>query len=423
MRILNLLLVSSTLFLVGVSLSLISPFYPTEALAKGVTVSHTGLVIGTMFITVVLSTPLFGKYIEKLGARRFLILGSFLIGSGNFVFGFLSFVQNTAAFFSLSIIIRFVIALGDSAVGPAAFTLAGKQVGEKHKGRALAGAEASFAVGTMFGPTIGGCLYDLGGFSLPFFVTGIVMMLLSVVSIFCFSDNKSDKKNNDNAKSISWMDLLKTSGVPVGVFSIVFAGIAKRWYAASLGPFLKNMYDLSSSEIGLVFMPFGLAYSLLAPLVGFLTDKGLPGLLTIIIGDSLIAVSLFLIGPVPQLVPLIGHHLWVTVTSIGLQGVGSAFAYIGTLVYMTRQVMVSSLPKSDQAHAMVSSLWLAFECLGCFIGSTLGSFSFDSLGFEMGTLIIASSMCGSVIMVALYFLWFKSNHNQQTEYEVLENEE
>ena len=79
--------------------------------------------------------------------------------------------------------IRIIIALGDASVGPASFTLAGKQVGEKHIGKAIAGAEASFAAGTMFGPTIGGWLYELGGFSLPFYLTGAVTMVLSLLSL------------------------------------------------------------------------------------------------------------------------------------------------------------------------------------------------------------------------------------------------
>ena len=34
-------------------------------------------------------------------------------------------------------------------------------------------AEAFFGVGTMFGPSLGGFLYDAGGFSLPFWVSGV----------------------------------------------------------------------------------------------------------------------------------------------------------------------------------------------------------------------------------------------------------
>ena len=115
MKILNLLIVACKYFLVGVSLSLLSPFYPTEALGKGVSVSLTGIVIGTAYVTVILATPLFGKYVQKLGARRFLILGSILIGSGNIFFGFLKYVHNSAAFLSLSILTRFVIARNLSA--------------------------------------------------------------------------------------------------------------------------------------------------------------------------------------------------------------------------------------------------------------------------------------------------------------------
>ena len=405
--------------MVGVSLSLISPFCPTEALSKGVSVSQTGVVIGSVYVTVILSTPFFGKYIQKLGARRFLILGSFLVGSGNFVFGFLNLVQDTAAFFSLSIVIRFVIAMGDSSVTPAGFTLAGRQVSEKNKGKALAGAEASFAAGSMFGPTIGGCLYDLGGFSLPFLVTGAAMMSLSLVSGICFTDHECDDAINNNAKDVSWMDIMKTTGVPVGVFSIFFTGISRRWYAASLGPFLRKTYSLSSSEIGLVFMPYGLAYSFLAPIVGFITDKGFDGLLTIIIGNSLIAVSLFFMGPIPPIAQIIGHHLWLTVCTIGLQGIGSPFAYIGSLVYLTRQVMLSELPRTEQATAMVSSLWVAAECFGCFIGSTLGSLAFDKIGFEMGTLILASGMCGAVLVVVLYIAITRVMVDQEPKYQIL----
>ena len=55
---------------------------------------------------------------------------------------------------------------------------------KEHRGKAMAGVETFFAVGTMFVPTLGGCLFDLRGFSLPFYVTGGLMMFLSVMSSF-----------------------------------------------------------------------------------------------------------------------------------------------------------------------------------------------------------------------------------------------
>jgi len=422
MKILNLLIVSCKYFLAGVSLSLISSFYPTEALNRGVSLSMTGLVIGTAYVLALLATPFCGKYVQKVGARRFLILGSFLIGPGNIFFGFLSDINDTATFLSLSILIRLLIALGYSGLAPAAITFAVKEVSGINQGKVLAGTGAAFAVGTMFGPVIGGYLHDLGGFSLPFFVIGIIMIILSLVSLFYFKES-TDNDNLNTEESTSWTRLLNTPGVLVGIFSIVLAGIAKRWYSGSLGPFLRDTYNLSSSQIGLVFLSFGLVYSICVPLVGILIHRGVDCLVTILIGNILIAVSFIFIGPIPSLVPLLGQHLGPTVATIGLQGAGSGFAYIGSFLYINRQVTISELPKSDQTNAMVSSLWLTSECLGCLIGSTLGSFSSDILDFETGTMILSCCMCGSVILVVISLLRFQLMKRNRTEdYEALDTD-
>lgn len=83
------------------------------------------------------------QYIQIVGARKSIIIGAVLIGVGNITFGFLTRVQNGNLFFGLSIFIRsdcyymfsrhwtsyrIVIALGESLLTPAAFTLAGRQV-------------------------------------------------------------------------------------------------------------------------------------------------------------------------------------------------------------------------------------------------------------------------------------------------------
>jgi MFS family permease len=41
------------------------------------------------------------------------------------------------------------------------------------QGKAISAAEAFFGMGTMFGPSLGGALYEYGGFSLPFWISGI----------------------------------------------------------------------------------------------------------------------------------------------------------------------------------------------------------------------------------------------------------
>ena len=402
-NILNLILISCSVLFVGISLSLITPFYPSEALSKGVSVTQSGLVMGSVFITTIILTPIFGKYIQILGAKKVLIIGSFIVGLGNFMFGFLVKVQDTNTFFALSILIRVIIAVGESAVAPSAYVLAGKQVSKKNQGKTLAAVEACFGVGTMFGPTVGGCLYDLGGFSLPFWVSGVIMMFVSCISVLFFKNVNSSNEDLVNHRKVSWVEILKAPGVLISSFALAFAGAAWCWYAASLEPFLNSTYGLSSSQTGLVFMAFGLTYTVFTPIFGFLTDEGLDGLIAILIGNWFIAIGFIFLGPIPPL-HFLGSNLWLTVLSIGLQGLGSAATYLGTLLYMMKSMVNSGFPESEQTTGMVSSLWVVSDCAGSALGSALGSVAYDMWGFKRATLVMAWSMIGTVVIVGVYFL-------------------
>ena len=184
-NLINMVLISLATFLAGLSLTILAPFYPTEALTKEVTVSQTGMVIGSVFITTILVTPVCGQHIQSLGARRFLILGALTVGLGNAGFGSLQAVSDHIPFLSLSVVIRVLTAVGESCVATASITLAGQQTLEEHRGKAISVVETGFGVGTMLGPTVGGVLYDYGGFFLPFTVTGVLSVLVSLAS-YCF---------------------------------------------------------------------------------------------------------------------------------------------------------------------------------------------------------------------------------------------
>ena len=400
-NIVNLFLISCNILFSAITMSLISPFYPSVALEKGVTVTQSGLVMATVFVTNIIVTPLCGKYIKVLGARSFFIVGFFIVGFGNFCFAFLIHLEDTNTFFGLSILLKFLTALGQAASTPAAYTLAAKQVLEKNRGKAMSALEACFGIGTIVGPTVGGGLYDIGGFSLPFWVSGSTIVFMALMTLLFFKDSKDFETNSDEDKTVKWLSILKLPGVIISFLSVLFAGIAWNWFSASLEPFMKETFSSSASEVGLVFLTLGLTYTVFTPVFGFLTDRGLDGLLTCILGNSLIAVSFILLGPIPPL-SFLESSTWMMFVSLGITGVGSAATYIGTLLYMLRSARESGLPGTEQTSGMVSSVWVVAGCVGGTTGSTMGGVAYDTIGFEWGSMVMFLSLSTTVMILIIY---------------------
>ena len=159
-------------------------------------------------------------------------IGAFFVGVGNGGMGFLDYINSGNVFFGLSIFIRIVTAIGtefkvtkrtvtnishctpgESSLTPAAFTLAGQQVTEENQGKATALAESCFGIGTMFGPTIGGFLFDVGGFPLPFWISGGFSLVLSIICYFFLSDIHSISDDlEESDRDVRWSEIILSPG-------------------------------------------------------------------------------------------------------------------------------------------------------------------------------------------------------------------
>lgn len=350
-NILNLSLISLANLFGGISLSLLSPFYPGEALKKGVSVTLSGLVLSSVYITTVICTPLIGRYIDILGARKFLLVGSSVCALSNIVFGFLDFVEGSTIFLALSFIIRIVTAIGESAIPNSCMALATKQLDKGNQGKAVATCEACFGIGSIFGPSIGGLLYDYGGFSLPFFAHGSAQLLLAILCAVFLEDDRTpgyESLEEDSQVEVTWLKILAAPGVLLSSLTLCCSGIAWVWYAASLEPFLEETYAFSASSTGLVFMTLGITYTIFTPVFGFFLDRSMNGLTAMMIGTFIVAIAFSLLGPIPPLQALLGSHSWITILSVGLQGVGFAAVFLGSLIHMLKGASEAGLPDSEK---------------------------------------------------------------------------
>ena len=59
-----------SIFLAGCTLSILAPFYTKEAEDHGMSVTSSGLVFASAFLLQIVSTPIFGKYLHRIGSVR-----------------------------------------------------------------------------------------------------------------------------------------------------------------------------------------------------------------------------------------------------------------------------------------------------------------------------------------------------------------
>jgi len=137
------------------------PYSPAQATSE----AQLGLLYGGYSAGVLLATPLFGYFGDRIGYRLPMIYGVLLSATALALFAL-------APNLYLLLLGRLFQGTAAAASWTAGLALIAEHYPEKRvemMGYALMGSTA----GSLLGPLIGGSLYEAGGYSLPFAVTGL----------------------------------------------------------------------------------------------------------------------------------------------------------------------------------------------------------------------------------------------------------
>jgi predicted MFS family arabinose efflux permease len=138
-----------------------------------------------------------------------------------------------------AILLRIVSASGESIIGPAAYTLATRQMAPHHRSKALAIAETAFGSGFMLGPPLGGILFDLGGFYTPFWTNATCLLVVGVGGLSLLRDQACELAEAE--EPVSWWAVVRCPRVLVGFFALLASGTSGQWFSASLEPYLEGI--------------------------------------------------------------------------------------------------------------------------------------------------------------------------------------
>ena len=114
---------SCLMFCFGLTFTCFTPFFPTEASSRGATASEYSPVVGIHSLAMLFFSPVFGKYMKRIGIINVFSIGLLLVCLNFILFGFLTFVHSTFCFLFLAYLLRIFQGVGVSAVWTATLSI------------------------------------------------------------------------------------------------------------------------------------------------------------------------------------------------------------------------------------------------------------------------------------------------------------
>ncbi|XP_046368872.2 MFS-type transporter SLC18B1-like [Haliotis rufescens] len=384
--------ICTTSFIIMMSESIMSPLYPAETEVRGISTLVSGWVFAAYALGQVIFSPLIGKYIPNIGSRFIYLSGVFFAGGCTLLFGILEYIPLTdgqLVFVVFCFLMQIVLSIGVTAQQTAAFTMASKEFGSNFT--AVFGMmEVFVGLGMTVGPAIGGFLYTLGGFHLPFVVVGCLIVLSLPFNYFLlpsvrdarhFKSTNADRAVSKPKGISATRTILRDPTALVTLLSVVLgAGV---W--AVLDPILEPRltdFDLTPEMSGVIFLILSASYALGSPISSWVADRLPDNRILMVPGFLACAISHLLLGGSP----LLGfdpdyREIWLTIVSLMTLGFAISMAVIPSYQIVLDVATDSGLEDNMETNGAVAGIWCSMYAVGDFIGPIFGGWMADDGGF------------------------------------------
>lgn len=385
-------------FCLGSSISLQAPFFTHEAQIKGVSATESGFVFSVFELTIFLVAPIFAKLVAIVKPRFLLLSGLFYVGMASILFGSLKMSPPGSVFLGLAIAVRVFEGLGTAAFQTAVFSIVAAEF-PKSLASSYSMQQTAFGVGLVAGPTVGGILYEVGGFMLPFLSVGSLLLVCYVFAYLLLPPTENqDQIFQGSGKMLRfWCN----AGILLDAYCVFTTFLIIGFNSATLEPHLRQ-FHLEPSLVGLVFVLNGTVYACTAWIWGRMADRTTRTKELCIVACLLFSVSLLLVGPAP-FIPL-PTAIWTVMLALAMFGLGSGGTIVCSFVGSFRDTLERGFPDDLSTYGLVSSVFTVAHSLGAFVGPTLGGYLLDTVGYPMGSMVLLGNDILLMVAICIYVL-------------------
>lgn len=309
---------SGCIALLMTGFGIIIPIFPQRLEALGLGAGTLALMEGGFGLGMFLfSTPM-GTLADRIGRKPivFLSLAGFIITNV-----ILALVNVPLVF----ILVRFIEGALVSGLMPAATAMVGDSVPAEKQGRWLGMITTAQATGFALGPGIGGVLYQLWGFSIPFLISAGIALVAALLAFFMLPETLPASVRARNLQKLSRKEKKARAGTSVFfklvllILPLLIVDFGLTFVYPFVLPqypfYLVNALHYTPAEYGVIISVYGLSLAVFPLLLGRLSET-LPKKLLIIIGS--------LLFPMLNVAMLLLHQYVLLILAAALTGVADA---------------------------------------------------------------------------------------------------
>lgn len=367
-------------FFLAACVSLQAPFFPLEAEKKGATATQYGLVFGAYELAIIFVSPLVGKLVGRSSPKLWIQIGLLLTGFMTILFGFLDKAPHGGWFITLAFLIRILEGVGAASFTTPSYTATAEEF-PNDQATILSFLETAFGLGLICGPTLGGWLYMIGGYVLPFFTLGTFLVFGSLMN-FAVSFNQQTLPHDPRERQAGFLKILLSPGIALDALCVITSLTFIGYNAATLEPHLRQ-FNLKVLVVGFIFVITGAIYAITTPIWGKLCSFVNTRLLCLV-GCILCLAGFIIIGPLPCINAK--PSLTLIIIALVLIGLGTGVKLVGALVgSFNYSINELGMPDNKSTFGVCSSIYHTSTSIGAFLGPSIGGLLLEKTSYRDGT--------------------------------------
>ncbi|MBD8038235.1 MFS transporter [Solibacillus sp. A46] len=178
------------LFIAFLGIGLVIPVLPTLMNELQISGTVVGYLTAAFAIAQLIVSPLAGKAVDKYGRKIMIVLGLFIFGISEFLFGLGKTIE-------VLFISRVLGGISAAFIMPAVTAFIADITTMETRPKALGYMSAAISTGFIIGPGIGGFLADFGT-RVPFYFAGALGTTAAILSIILLREPERNEENNEN---------------------------------------------------------------------------------------------------------------------------------------------------------------------------------------------------------------------------------